>query len=542
MDNNSIPENLNDLVALDIPQEIINLVDRSIINDYQLFPVKILKRRYDLHSTLLLATARLEENSKNIPILEDLLGLPVHLAAIPRDTLDQAAYHYLNMTIRYIDAGFTIKGMDEVVEQEYAESSAEDSRSPVVNRVNEIIQEAIKLKASDIHIDPWDNLSKVWFRINGDLIDLSEKYPISRDQKASVINIVKNMCKPGLDITLKHMEQKGQFFVDYEGKLYDCRVAVLPTIRQEKITIRVLDPDKIVLTLDQLGYEMADLIRYEKRITKTSGLIFFVAPTGQGKTTAMYATLKACGYEENKVFAIEDPPEYRVEGITQIPIRENRENENLNWTYLKAIEATLRNDLDILLIGETRGAKEATAVLNASKTGHLVLSTLHARDSTMAIPRLFDMGIDRRSLLAEMLCVVAQRLVKLNCPHCSVPYTPSDRAMMHLTSKEKERILKGNPKKSKGCSECKNVGRKAIAEFLFFDNDLRDYLSDNRGIVEMLDYLKNEKGFVSMWDKGIELVVEGEITLETLVKSLDRNEDDNEELRELKTKAKEGAD
>ncbi|CVK21671.1 GspE/PulE family protein [Sporomusa sphaeroides] len=544
MDNKfiEIPD-LSDLTKIDIPQDIIDLVDKSIVNDFHVFPVMIYQRRHDLHSTLILATSKYTENLKCIPILENLLGLPIILKEVKRDVLEKAAYYYLDLQIKYAGTSLTVKGMAEIEREDINASKAlEDTGSPTVHKVNALIQEAIRTGASDIHIDPWDNTSKVEFRINGDIIDVSDRYYISKQEKGSVINIIKNMCKPGLNITLKHMEQKGQFFIedhDNKGKYYDCRVATIPSIRQEKITIRILDPAKIVLSLEDLGYELSDLIRYRKRYKRKSGLILYVAPTGGGKTTGMYATLEACGIKENKIFAIEDPPEYRVEGIVQIPIREH-EDESKSWTYLKAIKATLRNDLNILLIGEIRSAKEAEAVLEGSKTGHLVLTTLHARDSIMAIPRLFTMGIDRKIILSEMLCIVAQRLIKVNCPHCSEAYEPTEAALIHLTSKEKEKVFNGTPKRSKGCPRCSEYGRKALAEFLFFDNELRDYMAGERGIVEMMEYLKQEKGFVSMWEKGIDMVAEGEISLENLVKELDRNEDDNEELRAIREQTKAG--
>lgn len=515
-----------DLVTLELSPTILELVKKEVIQEYHLMPIQLEK------NVLVLATSKLVDNSKIIGVLENLIGRSILLVKVTKENLENAVSHYYGVTLFYKNMSFSIKSFEEIEkEQSSATELSRETTAPIVQKINSIINDAIRMKASDIHIEPMDNSSTVYLRIHGDLQDFSSSYPISKSEKTAVVNVIKNMCKPGLDITLKQVEQKGQFIIQEENRLIDCRVSVIPTIRQEKVVIRLLDPSKIVVSLEDLGYELADLIRYRKRLTRTSGLILFVAPTGHGKTTSLYASLMYCDPKEKKINAVEDPPEYRVEGITQIAVRPNEKKE-LNFSYLAAIKALLRQDPDIILVGETRSHEEAEAVLEASKTGHLMFTTLHARDSTQAIPRLFDMGIDRRSLLSEMICVVSQRLVRVNCPNCSVPYMPSDRALLYLTAKEIETVIeKGHPKRSKGCPECYKTGRRAIAEFLYFDNETRDFLSRDRDIRETLSFLKEKKGFRSMWEKGLEMVKEGDITLESLVKVLDRNEDDDEELR-----------
>lgn len=519
----------SNLISLELSSNILESIDKELVKDYHMLPIKVLRDKQD-KSSLVLATSKMVDNAKMSIILENMIGVPIFFVEFSTDEMEKAIHHYYGITLQYNNTSLTVKSYEEI-EKEQISGAARESSSRIVQTINSIIQEAIRLNASDIHIEPMDNGSDVQLRIHGDLVSFAKRFEINRDEKTAVVNIIKNMCKPGLDITIKQTEQKGQFIIQDGTKLIDCRVSICPTIRQEKVVIRLLDPDKLVTPLEELGYDLADLIRYKKRLVRTSGLIMFVAPTGHGKTTALYASMMFCDPKERKINAVEDPPEYRVEGITQIAVRKNA-NEELNFTYLKAIEALLRQDPDIMLIGETRGKKEAEAVLEASKTGHLLFTTLHARDSTQAMPRIFNMGIDRRTLLSEMICIVSQRLVRVNCS-CAQPYMPSDRALLYLTAKEiKEVIENGKPKKSTGtCPECHKAGRRAIAEFLFFDNETRDYFANDHGIVETMNFLKNEKGFRSMWEKGLEMVKEGEITLESLVKVLDRNEDDDEELR-----------
>lgn len=529
----------SNLISLEITSDILELIDKDIVKEYHILPLKVL-RDIDNKNTIVLATSRMLDNAKVGTLLENMIGVPLLFLEFRPDDLEKAIHHYYGVTLQYHNTSFSVKSYDEIEKDGNSDSLVKESTAPVVQKINQFIQEAIRLDASDIHIEPMDNGSDVQIRVHGDLVSFAKTFPIEKHEKNTVVNVIKNMCKPGLDITIKQTEQKGQFIIQDGAKLFDCRVSVIPTIRQEKVVIRILDPDKLVMSLEDLGYDLADLIRYRKRLVRTSGLIIFVAPTGHGKTTALYASLMFCDPKEKKINAVEDPPEYRVEGITQIAVRPN-ENEALNFTYIKAIEALLRQDPNILLIGETRGRKEAAAVLEASKTGHLLFTTLHARDSTQAMPRIFDMGIERRTLLSEMICIVSQRLVRVNCS-CAVSYTPSDRALLYLTAKEIEEVIeKGNPKKSSGtCPHCSKAGRRAIAEFLFFDNETRDFFSVEHGIVETMDFLKNKKGFRSMWEKGLEMVKEGEITLESLVKVLDRNEDDDEEMRAYQQNGKSG--
>lgn len=527
-----------DLVQMKIPENIINLVDVETVNDYHVIPIQLMGSP-DHPTGIILTGFNEAEVLKSLALIETKIGLPVYFKTVDRQVIEAAAAHYYGITLTG-GSGLEFKTFSEVMEQDDTDDdqSFKDSNSPVVFKVNEIIKEAIRARASDIHIEPMDIGSEVWFRIDGDLIDYSDRFPISQKEKMSVVRIIKNRCADsGLDISKTQIEQKGQFFIQYDKKLIEFRVGIAPTIRGEMVTIRILDSSKIVLSLEELGYEPEDLFRYRRRLNLTSGLIVFAAPTGHGKTTSLYASLmERRAIKKEKICAVEDPPEYRVQGISQIPVRNNEKNEDLNFTYLKAIKATLRQDPNVLLIGETRSQEEAAAVLEASQTGHMMFTTVHARNSLLAIARLLNMGnINKRDLLAEIVCIVAQRLVKLNCPVCSEPYLPSDRAFLNLTAEESERIMKGSPKKSRGCPECAKAGRRAIAEFLFLDNQTRDFLTTNPGINDTLAFMKEKKGFKDMWEKGLEMVATGEITLESLMDVLDRNEDDEEELRNYRS-------
>lgn len=365
----------------------------------------------------------------------------------------------------------------EVVERdESGEDSTSDidrmiEGSPVINLVNLAILTAIRHDASDIHVEPNRNRTRVRYRVDGVLQELMNPPP---GLHAAIVSRIKVIGK--MDISERRLPQEGRVHVVAEGRDIDLRISTMPTILGEKVVLRILDPQKLNVTLESLGLEGNGLERFQTMLRKPHGLVLVTGPTGSGKTTTLYCALDQLKDYGTNIVTAEDPVEYQLDLINQIQV-----NDSLGLTFPRALRSILRQDPDIILVGEIRDSETARVAVQAALTGHLVLSTLHTNTSAGAVARLNDMGLEPYLLASALNGVVAQRLVRKNCPHCMTSYYPSEAALRDAgRSGDTRRIYR----KGEGCNKCNQTGfqgRTAVIETMLVDDDLRELIHRSAG-------------------------------------------------------------
>lgn len=381
--------------------------------------------------------------------------------------------------------------------------SRKDENS-ISERVDQLIYQAIEKNASDIHIESHLSGLRIRYRLDGMLYDQD---PISKAFAAQIVARIK-ICSM-IDIAQKRIPQDGKFRLTYEGRGIDLRVSTFPSVYGEKIVIRILDRVQHMLTLDQLGFQNETLQEFEKLLEKPHGFILVTGPTGSGKTTTLYAALTALHAPHKNIITLEDPVEYNLDGITQGQI-----HPEAGFTFAKGIRAILRQDPDIAMIGEIRDAETAKTAIEASLTGHLVLSTLHTNESVSALMRLMDMGVAPFLLNASISGILAQRLVRVICSSCKISYVP-DAHELSLCKIPVHELYKG-----RGCLACFGTGYKGrigIFELLVLDDALRSCIGGSLSFEELHQHVKSQ-GFKPMLVDGMQKVVTGMTTIQELMR------------------------
>lgn len=374
------------------------------------------------------------------------------------------------------------------------------SDAPVINMVNEMFLNAVEKKASDIHIEVFENYFRVRYRINGYLQTVST-FPMKLFD--AVCARIKVLSK--LDITQRRLPQDGKAILNLYDKKIDVRTSTLPTIYGESIVLRLLGLEDNFTDLINLGYDNNDIDVLKTIIDRSYGAFILTGPTGSGKTTTLHALLHMLDNKTKNIVTVEDPVEYTIEGINQVQI-----NEKIGYSFVNILRNILRQDPDIIMIGEMRDIETADIALRSAMTGHLVLTTLHTNDSIGSIVRLVNMGVERYVIESSVIACAAQRLVRILCPKCKQKYT--------ISKKEKELFKKYNITaddinlfKPKGCPECNNTGfknRTGVFEIFQMDEKLREYIINKEPISKIRDHLL-AKNFVSMFAKGIKKCADG---------------------------------
>jgi general secretion pathway protein E len=339
------------------------------------------------------------------------------------------------------------------------------SEGPVIRLVNLIITRAIELRASDIHFEPFEEQFRVRYRIDGVLHDVES--PPKRLQ-AAIVSRVKIMAK--LNIAERRLPQDGRIMLRVKGKEIDFRVSSIPTIHGESIVLRILDKSSIVLDIEKLGFPEDTMDGFRDLIHRPHGIILVTGPTGSGKTTTLYCALEKINSPDKKIITVEDPVEYQLRGINQIQVK-----PAIGLTFANSLRSIVRQDPDVILIGEIRDAETAEIAIHSALTGHLVLTTLHTNDAPSAITRLIDMGTEDYLLSSTVIGILAQRLVRVACPFCREPYSPSPAVLkeMKLNSSDLAGL---KISEVKGCEKCSNTGywgRTGIYEFLKMTDDVQ---------------------------------------------------------------------
>ena len=380
---------------------------------------------------------------------------------------------------------------------------ARAEEAPVIKLVDLIIHQAIEENASDIHIEPQRDSLRLRYRIDGILY---EAPPPSKSLLLPIVSRIKILAR--MDIAEKRLPQDGSFMVKVKDRLIDLRVSTIPTVYGEKVVIRILDKSRVPLDLSKLGFFPEELEKIRKGIRASYGLIFLTGPTGSGKTTTLYAVLNELNSAEKNILTIEDPVEYKLEGINQVQVK-----PEIGLTFANVLRSFLRQDPDIILVGEVRDLETAEICIRAALTGHLVLSTLHTNDAVGVVTRLVDMGVPHYLVSSSLRLIVAQRLVRKLCS-CKEPYEVKKEELPSHINISVPVIYK-----PKGCQKCRYIGfkgRTLISEVILVDEDIRRAIYEKLSASELLQLAK-KKGTYTLLESGIRRVEEGITSLEEIL-------------------------
>lgn len=384
--------------------------------------------------------------------------------------------------------------------------------SPIIKLVDTILFSAVQKRASDIHIESDEKYVIVKYRIDGVLYQAMD--PIDARFHSTIISRVKIMSE--LDIAEKRIPQDGRFKIKFKDKKIDFRVSIMPAIFGEDVVIRILDKESITadlheLRLDRLGYNEEDLKKFRKTISEPYGMVLVTGPTGSGKTTTLYAAISEINTTEDKMITIEDPVEYQLAGVVQIPV-----NEKKGLTFARGLRSILRHDPDKILVGEIRDPETAQIAVAAALTGHLVFTTVHANSAFDVIGRFTNMGVEPYNFVSSLNCILAQRLVRVICPSCKRPAKVSRELIVDSGLDFDEIIKRGTVfYEGRGCNECNGTGykgRQAITEFLDLSDRIKEMILDKRPISE-LKRAANEEGMSTLRKSALEKAFRGETTL-----------------------------
>jgi len=405
----------------------------------------------------------------------------------------ESSYEDLETDLEVVESKDKGLSLDEIV--------AKAGEAPVVKLVNLLLVEAVRMRASDIHVESFPGKITIRYRVDGILHEIP---PPSQRLLPAIVSRIKILSK--MDIAEKRLPQDGSFSVRAEDKVVDLRVSTIPTIHGEKVVMRILDKANIPTDLGGLGFEDMELARFEEAIFKPYGLIFITGPTGSGKTTTLYAGLRKIYTPEKNILTIEDPVEYRLSGINQVQAK-----PAIGLTFAAGLRAFLRQDPDIIMVGEVRDLETAEICVKASITGHLVFSTLHTNDAVGVISRLIDIGIPPYMLTTSLEMVVAQRLIRKLCTKCKEEFTPSKEILKDIDLGGVASIFR-----PKGCKWCMNTGyygRVAVYEILKMTNKMRELIVKRDTDAKLLDEAKSG-GMRTLWESAISKVKSGVTTLE----------------------------
>ena len=494
-----------DLSKVNIPTELVQVVPKNIAKQYQVVPVRMARDELYIAMADPLNFYAIEEvrkaaRRKVIPMvamssaveraIQVLYGNEGAAKAI-EEMKREAAITGDNSVA--VDAAFT--------SNQVGEESA--NQAPAIRLVNAIIERAVTERASDIHMEPRETEFSVRMRIDGLLRDI---LTVPRELQAAVISRVKVMSS--LDITERRVPQDGRFNVKVRDKDIDLRISTLPTVYGEKIVARLLDKSGMRLSRDKIGLSEEDMVKYEKLIRIKNGVILVVGPTGSGKSTTMYTMIGDLNKRDVNLVTLEDPVEYNIDGVNQVQI-----NEKVGMTFAGGLRAILRQDPDVIAVGEIRDGETAEIAMRSAITGHVVLSTIHTSDALGTVERLVDMGVEPYLVASALKGVFSQRLVRRICPNCRQAYEPTEEEQQELGLEPKfgRTFYRG-----KGCPECFDTGyrgRTAVFEIFPLTIKVRRMIAGHASREQLEDVLKDpSSGFVSLRDNAIKLVEEGVTT------------------------------
>jgi len=506
------PEHIPDLLDREIPGGVIEKVPPSVVQIYKIIPVSL------DGNVLTIAMA----DPSNIQILDDLhfrLGYQIKGVIAEEKAIDAAILKY------YGDKGSSFNEIIGEIETETqgglgSESARSDdmdasslqemaNQAPVVKLLNLILLQAIKDHASDIHFEPFEDDFKVRYRVDGALYEM--KAP-PKSLALALTSRVKVMAN--LDIAERRLPQDGRILVNIGNASVDLRVSVLPTVFGESVVLRVLDKSVVSLSLEQVGMSAGILKEFRRLIQKPNGIILVTGPTGSGKTTTLYSALREINKIEFKIITTEDPVEYDIEGIIQVPIK-----PKINLDFARCLRSILRQDPDVIMVGEIRDEETAQIAIQSSLTGHLVFSTLHTNDAPGAVTRLIDMGVEPFLITSSLEAVVAQRLVRTLCKKCKEPYKPSD-AILQEVGLTRADVGQRDFFIGRGCKVCNFTGykgRTGVYEFFIMNDAIKELVLQKAPTV-VLRQKAQEFGMRTLREDGLIKVFEAQTSIEEIAR------------------------
>ncbi|MEW6296396.1 MAG: type IV-A pilus assembly ATPase PilB [Thermodesulfobacteriota bacterium] len=461
---------ITDPTGLDIPEEVIQLVPHALVTKYYLVPLGL------TGSSLTLAMAD-PSNLAAIDEVKFLTGYDVKVTVSSISSIRRAIERFYDQAMKYDDVLSDLRGQDIEVVQDHGEISLDELEAasedaPVVRLVNAIFTDAIRKRASDIHIEPYEKVFRVRFRIDGVLHDILQP-PLSL--KAAVASRIKVMAS--LDIAERRLPQDGRIKLKMgKGEAIDVRVSVLPTLFGEKVVMRLLDKSNLQVDMTKLGFEERALRDFKDAIYKPYGMVLVTGPTGSGKTTTLYSALTELNKITTNISTAEDPVEFNIFGINQVQI-----HEDIGLTFAAALRSFLRQDPDIIMVGEIRDLETAEIAIKAALTGHLVLSTLHTNDAPSTINRLLNMGVERFLVASATNLILAQRLARVICPRCKEDAKVDPQVLIDLGVPPEEVELY-KCQEGRGCQDCGYTGyrgRVALYEVMPMLEELRSLVLAN---------------------------------------------------------------
>ncbi|MDO8518933.1 MAG: type II secretion system ATPase GspE, partial [Deltaproteobacteria bacterium] len=497
---------INQIIPDEIPSDLINQVPINFAKRNEIIPLR------KEEGSILVAMA----DPVNHAALDDLhliFDSPVRPVIASSQEITEAiniCYNRQAGTSQAVMSDLDEENLDMMAQeleevQDLLDSSDE---APIIRLVNQLLFRSVKQGASDIHIEPFEKELVVRFRIDGILYDIM--HPPKKAQN-SILSRIKIMA--ALNIAEKRLPQDGRIRIKLAGKDIDIRVSSLPTSFGESIVMRLLDRSKVLMNLDSIGMEGNNLKVIRELIHKTHGIILITGPTGSGKTTTLYAALTEINSPDVKIITVEDPVEYQIPGINQTQV-----NPKIELTFAAGLRAILRQDPDIVMIGEIRDRETAEIAIQASLTGHLVLSTLHTNDSASSITRLVDMGVEPFLVASSLVGIIAQRLIRIVCKQCAMPHDPSDVELEQLGVTRAD-LAGAQIYKASACQACLETGysgRTAVHEILVVDDDVRPLITKSNDAMTIKKQAM-AKGMLTLREAGIRLVLGGQTTIDEVL-------------------------
>jgi len=502
---------LIDLKRFKIDYEIIKIIPVEVVRHYQIVPIS------KIGDTVTLAMA----DPLNIFAIDDVKALTGYkinpIISSSQDILQAIELYYPDATGGVIDdlvKEISISSLELIKEERERlpsdqELSQMSRQAPVIKITNMVLEEAVKKKASDILIEPLDKKLRVRFRIDG---VLREEQTPPKSMHPSIVSRVKVISD--LNIAEHRLPQDGRFKVKMLGKEVDFRVSILPSSFGEKVAIRILDKSSATLDIEKLGFSIDAVSKVKKVAKLPHGMLLACGPTGSGKTTTLYSILKYIDTPQKNIVTVEDPVEYQLGGINQVTAR-----PEIGLTFASSLRSILRQDPNIIMIGEIRDYETVDIAIKSALTGHLVLSTLHTTTSSGAIVRLINMGVEPYLINASLVCVVAQRLVRKICSYCKEGY-PIKKEIIESLKLKLDGIKKPMFFRGKGCPNCFNLGysgRIGIAEILLLTSDIRDLVL-KRAQEHVIKQKSRLEGMRTLREEGISAALEGTTTLEEILR------------------------
>jgi general secretion pathway protein E len=508
---------LNELPVESMDMEFTQKVSIQYLKKYKMVPL--------ITSSQVLIVVNDPTNFQAVDDLRNLLQRPdAQVVLAPQDAIAAAinmAFDMSRSSAKDYFEEMKEASADELISEidETADLLDEVNDAPIIKLVNLLVSGAIKDRASDIHVEPYSGNLKIRYRIDGVLYDIMS---MPRRVQSPLVSRIKIMAK--LNIAEKRLPQDGRIEIKIADRLIDIRVSIIPTAFGERVVMRLLDKSANILRLSDLGMHDERITLLNRLIKSPYGIILVTGPTGSGKTTTLYAALSTINRPEINIITIEDPIEYQIDGVGQIQV-----NPKIDLTFAAGLRSIVRQDPDVILIGEIRDRETAEIAIQSSLTGHLVFSTLHTNDAASAVTRLIDMGIEPFLVTSSVIAIIAQRLVRVLCPHCKEVYVPDNESLNNLGLDKS--VLKNNVfYRKKGCNLCMQTGfhgRTAIFEIMTVDDEIRKLVLKTSD-ANQINELAVKHGMITLQQDGIQKVLAGITTTEEVLRvtrTLNRSED-----------------